>query len=66
MQPTTNSIQQVLHPGLKLKYFRQHQWEKEWIVQAEEMVCEEYATNYEKAAGTEGAGIQTSPVQVVS
>ena len=28
----------VLHPGLKLEYFRQKEWEKEWIYEAEDIV----------------------------
>ena len=32
----------VLHPQLKLKYFQQHGWEKEWINTAEEIVREEF------------------------
>ena len=38
----------VLHPGMKLKYFRDHQWEEDWIKQAEILVREEYHTKYEK------------------
>ncbi len=38
----------VLHPGLKLEYFRQHQWDEEWIDVAENLVREEYMVNYEK------------------
>jgi len=37
----------VLHPGLKLEYFRQHKWEDKWIDVAENLVCEEYAVNYQ-------------------
>lgn len=37
----------VLHPGLKLEYFRQHEWQEEWIEQAENMVREEYIGTYE-------------------
>ena len=33
----------VLHPQLKLKYFQQHSWKKEWIVTAEVPVREEFA-----------------------
>lgn len=40
----------VLHPGLKLEYFRQHQWDEEWIDVAENLVREEYVINYEKKA----------------
>jgi hypothetical protein len=32
----------VLHPQLKLKYFQQHGWEKEWISTAEEIVRDEF------------------------
>jgi hypothetical protein len=28
-------LSSVLHPGLKLEYFRQHGWEEEWIENAE-------------------------------
>ena len=58
------STHQVLHPGVKLEYFRQHQWEKEWIEQAETMVREEYSANYEKAAASEETSVQTSRIQV--
>lgn len=54
----------VLHPGLKLEYFRQHQWEKEWIEQAETMVREEYAATYEKATASEEMSVESSPVLV--
>ena len=61
---TSNLTQPVLHPGLKLEYFRQHDWEKEWIEQAEKMVHEEYAANYEKAVASEGMSVEATPVQV--
>ena len=32
----------VLHPGLKLEYFRQHSWESEWIDEVERLTREEY------------------------
>ncbi|KIK00853.1 hypothetical protein K443DRAFT_70947, partial [Laccaria amethystina LaAM-08-1] len=32
----------VLHPQLKLKYFPQHGWEKEWVNTAAEIVREEF------------------------
>lgn len=59
-----HSTRQVLHPGLKLEYFRRHQWEKEWIEQAVKMVREEYSANYEKAVASEETSVQTSRVQV--
>jgi hypothetical protein len=37
----------VLHPGLKLEYFRLHQWEEEWIEVAENLVREEFIDAYE-------------------
>jgi len=37
-----NSCAIVLHPQLKLKYFQQHGWEKEWINTAEEIVRDEF------------------------
>jgi hypothetical protein len=39
----------VLYPGMKLEYFRQHEWKEEWIEQAENMVHEEYIATYESA-----------------
>ena len=41
-------IAMVLHLGMRLEYFRQHDWEEEWIDQAENLVCEEYIATYEK------------------
>ncbi|KAF8224569.1 hypothetical protein L208DRAFT_1161328, partial [Tricholoma matsutake] len=35
-------IAMVLHPQLKLKYFQQHGWTKEWIKTAEDIVWEEF------------------------
>jgi hypothetical protein len=42
-------IAMVLHPGMKLEYFRTQEWEGEWIEQADTLVRSEYATKYEKA-----------------
>jgi hAT family C-terminal dimerisation region len=38
---------QVLHPGLKLEYFRQKDWEDSWIDAAEELVHNTYITHYQ-------------------
>jgi hypothetical protein len=57
-------IAMVLHPGLKLEYFRLREWEKEWIDLAKKMVREEYAANYEKAAAPEETSVEASPAQV--
>jgi hypothetical protein len=35
-------IAMVLHPGMKLEYFRNQSWEEEWIEQAGTLVREEY------------------------
>ncbi|KAF8238235.1 hypothetical protein L208DRAFT_1212594, partial [Tricholoma matsutake] len=35
-------IAMVLHPQLKLKYFQQHGWEKDWIKTAEGIVRDEF------------------------
>jgi hypothetical protein len=48
----TYRIAMVLHPGLKLEYFRENRWEKEWIEQAEFLVREEYRAKYEKETST--------------
>ena len=38
----------VLHPGLKLEYFRKQEWEADWIDVAESLVRDEYEKFYEK------------------
>jgi hypothetical protein len=43
-------ILQVLHPGLKLEYFRMHEWEQDWIKVAKDMVRDEYNLNYKGKA----------------
>ena len=46
----------VLHPGLKLEYFRQQEWKEEWINIAEKLVHDEYTSMYEgKAKGCNAA-----------
>jgi hypothetical protein len=42
----------VLHPGMKLEYFRQHEWEEEWIEEAESLARKEYTSNYENKNST--------------
>ena len=37
----------VLHPGLKLEYFRQQGWEEEWVDNAETLTCKEYIAHYD-------------------
>ena len=48
---TAYRIAMVLHPGLKLEYFRQQDWEEDWVDNAENLVCEEYITRYEGKSG---------------
>lgn len=57
-------IAMVLHPGLKLEYFRQHDWEREWVEQAEKLVREEYSANYERRAASEDECDEGSSAQV--
>jgi len=40
----------VLHPGMKLKYFCNHNWEAEWIEEAERLVQTKYVEQYEQQA----------------
>jgi hypothetical protein len=47
---STYRIAMVLHPGLKLEYFRQQGWEDEWVDNAENLVREEYIICYEGKA----------------
>jgi len=37
----------VLHPGLKLKYFQQKEWEEDWIENAKALVHKVYVAQYE-------------------
>jgi hypothetical protein len=41
------TLLKVLHPGLKLEYFRQHEWEADWIEAAEDLLRQEYSLHYE-------------------
>ncbi|KAF8550527.1 hypothetical protein OG21DRAFT_397915 [Imleria badia] len=43
-------IAMVLHPRHKLQYFRQANWEQDWINTAEELVREEYNRTYKSIA----------------
>ena len=54
----------VLHPGLKLKYFRQKEWEEEWIDNAEDLVHHVYATQYKGKEDVVGANPNTSAAAV--
>jgi hypothetical protein len=47
---TIYRIAMVLHPGMKLEYFRKQKWPEEWIEEAERLVREEYVAKYEKVA----------------
>lgn len=43
-------LSSVLHPGLKLEYFHQHDWEDEWFENAETLVHDKYIACYEGKA----------------
>lgn len=47
---TTYRIAMVLHPGMKLEYFRNQEWQAEWIEEAESLVRDQYVAKYEKVA----------------
>ncbi len=51
----------VLHPALKLEYFRQHEWEEDWIDTALQLVQDEYTARYEKALPAEESPVATKP-----
>jgi hypothetical protein len=52
---STYRIAMVLHPGMKLEYFRNQKWKGEWIKEAESLVWEEYIAEYEKVANESNA-----------
>ena len=54
-------ISLVLHPGLKLEYFHQHDWEEEWIENAESLVCDKYVTCYEGKEGPTISAVLDTP-----
>ena len=54
-------IAMILHPGMKLVYFRNQKWEEEWIKEAESLVRDEYVTKYEKSANEPNVTPSTSP-----
>jgi hypothetical protein len=47
---TTYCIAMVLHLGMKLEYFRNQDWQAEWIEEAESQVRDQYIAKYEKVA----------------
>lgn len=49
----TDTFSLVLHPGLKLDYFRVQEWEEKWIDTAENLVREEYISEYEDRASVD-------------
>ena len=48
----TYRIAMILHPGMKLEYFRQQEWQEDWIETAEKLLCDEYTSRYEKQPET--------------
>jgi hypothetical protein len=57
-------IAMVLHPGMKLEYFCNQQWEDEWIDEAESLVREEYTMKYEKVAQGSNVAPETLPMKI--
>jgi hypothetical protein len=59
----------VLHPGLKLEYFKQHEWLPEWIEQAESLAREEfiamYVTDEELEHSQDSGDLSTTVVNIV-
>jgi len=55
----------VIHPGLKLEYFRQREWEEEWINNAEDLVYKVYVAQYEGKEDVIGENPNT-PAEVIS
>jgi hypothetical protein len=53
-------IAMVLHPGMKLEYFKRAEWEADWIEQAESLVRDEYMSSYQaKSNATQAAPVVT-------
>src|SRR6266478_359983 len=50
----------VLHPGLKLQYFKNHGWEEEWVEMAETLARKKYEQVYEQKAPTDSASDNVS------
>lgn len=52
----------VLHPQYKLQYFRDANWEPEWIVTAEDMLRTQYIAKYHRELDDEDADDESEPV----
>jgi hypothetical protein len=63
--PDHNSKYIVLHPGLKLEYFRGQEWEQEWIDEAENLTREEYIEKYENVNVVEDAEEPATEVSAI-
>jgi hypothetical protein len=55
----------VLHPGLKLEYFRTREWEDSWIKTAKDMVYDEYNLHYRDSATVVDATPDEPTVQYI-
>jgi hAT family C-terminal dimerisation region len=55
-------IAMVLYPGLKLEYFKQHDWDPEWIEVAEELTSGQFTKRYRdlKDGGNSDNGAATA------
>lgn len=50
----------MLHPGLKLQYFKDHHWKQEWIEAAEELVRDEFVSGYEGRLSVVEAAVEVA------
>ena len=53
--PDIYHIAMVMHLAHKLQYFKNAEWEKDWIVVAEELIKQEFTDNYATIQGNDTA-----------
>lgn len=56
----------MLHPGLKLQYFKNNGWEDEWVEMAEMLTRSKYEQVYEKKAPTDSASENVSTASALT
>ncbi|KAF8171027.1 hypothetical protein K438DRAFT_2059511 [Mycena galopus ATCC 62051] len=61
----SNTTHTVLHPNIKLEYFRSRRWEREWIDTAKSLVRVEYDSNYAHLPAAAG-GMETGRTRYAS
>jgi hAT family C-terminal dimerisation region len=55
-------IAMVLHPGLKLEYFRRQKWDEEWIEMVEDLTRDQYM-NYKRKVTSEDTILEAQTTQ---